>query len=311
MKQTTNSILMIRPSSFRMNEQTRDTNFFQRDIQNVLPNAIQAQAVKEFDVFVQKLRDAGVYVIVVEDSDQPNTPDAIFPINWISFHQNGTVGIYPMYAENRRGERREDILNILEDDGFLIEDVIDYSSAEEEEIYLEGLGSLVLDRVHKNAYCAISPRTDEDLAIEFCEDFEYTPIFFTANQSVEGKRKPIYHTDVMMSVLKDFAVVCLQAIDDKKERKQVIKRIKESGKELIAITESQVASFLGNILQVRGENGESIIVMSEQAEESLTKDQRVKIEKYGRVLSSSLKTIETCGGGSVRCMMAEVFLPKI
>jgi hypothetical protein len=310
MHQITNTILMIRPVNFRMNEETAVNNYYQKELSGTLPNTIQQKALQEFDTFVEKLRSVGVSIVVVEDTVEPNTPDAIFPNNWISFHQDGTVGVYPMFAENRRLERREDILETLEEKGFLIEDVIDYTSAEEEKLFLEGTGSLLLDRVHKKAYCALSPRADEDLAIEFCEDFEYTPVFFTANQTVKNERKPIYHTNVMMALTENFAVICLNSIDDKKERKLLVKQLKESGKEIISISEEQVAQFAGNMLQVIGANEKRFMVMSKSAAASLTNDQRTKIAKHCKILSSSLDTIETCGGGSARCMMAEVFLPK-
>ncbi len=310
MEQITNTILMVRPVNFRMNEQTAVNNYYQKNLENTLPATIQTMALKEFDAFVDKLRNVGVEVIVIEDTKEPNTPDSIFPNNWISFHQNGTVAIYPMFAENRREERREDVLDILEEKGFVIEDVVDYTSAEEEGIFLEGTGSLLLDRVNKKAYCALSPRADEDLLIEFCEEFEYTPVPFTANQTVEDKRMAIYHTNVMMALAENFAVVCLATIDDKKERKQLVKELKEDGKEVISISEEQVIHFAGNMLQVIGENEQRYMIMSLAAENCLTKDQRTKIEKNSIILSSSLETIETCGGGSARCMMAEVFLPK-
>lgn len=301
---------MVRPVNFRMNEQTAVNNYYQKDLSNTLPATIQAKALKEFDTFVEKLRGVGVEVVVINDTVEPNTPDSIFPNNWISFHQNGTVAIYPMFAENRREERREDVLDLLESKGFQINDIVDYTSAEEEAIFLEGTGSLLLDRVNKKAYCALSPRADEDLLIEFCEDFEYTPVSFTANQTVEGNRLAIYHTNVMMALAENFAVVCLQAIDDKKERKQLVKELKEDGKEVISITEEQVIHFAGNMLQVIGADDKRFMVMSSAAETSLTKEQRIRIEKHCTILSSSLETIETCGGGSARCMMAEVFLPK-
>jgi len=301
---------MIRPVNFRMNEQTAVNNDYQKELGDVLPATVQAKALKEFDDFVLKLRSVGVEVIVIEDTPNPNTPDSIFPNNWISFHQDGTVVIYPMFAENRRQERREDVLEVLEENGFVIENVVDYTAAEEEEIFLEGTGSLLLDRVNKKAYCALSPRADEDLLIEFCEDFEYTPVPFIANQTVEGNRIAIYHTNVMMALAEDFAVVCLNAIDDKKERKQLVKELKEDGKEIINITENQVIHFAGNMLQVIGNNNQRYTVMSAAADAILTQEQRNKIEKSSIVLSSSLETIEACGGGSARCMMAEVFLPK-
>ena len=307
-RQATNTILMIRPVNFRMNEQTAVNNYFQESL-NELQASINKKAQTEFDAFVQKLQQAGIHVVVVEDTLTPDTPDSIFPNNWISFHDNGQVALYPMFADNRRLERREDVLERLEEEGFHIESVMDYTSAEEEEVFLEGTGSIVLDRVNRKAYCALSPRADEDLFIEFCEDFEYTPVVFHAYQKVEDKRLLIYHTNVMMCVADKFAVICLDTIDDKKERKSVISHLKEDGKEIIAITEAQMQQFAGNMLQVTDAAGKSYLVMSEAAFRALTPSQVNSIEKYAEIISSSLETIETCGGGSARCMMAEVFLP--
>ena len=309
MQQITNTLLMIRPVAFRMNEQTAVNNYYQQAVGDD-PEEVQNKALKEFDDFVVKLRKAGVEVIVVEDTLIPNTPDSIFPNNWISFHENGTVGLYPMFAENRRLERREDILDLLEEKGFEIKDVVDYTSAEDEEIFLEGTGSLLLDRVNKKAYCALSPRADEDLFIEFCEDFEYDPVIFHAYQTVNGKRELIYHTNVMMALGEKFAVICLDSIDDKNEKKNVIAHLRKDHKEIIAISEEQVAHFAGNMLQVIGKNDERFTVMSRAAYKSLTAGQIATIEKSSTILYSDLTTIETAGGGSARCMMAEVFLGK-
>ncbi|WP_271405931.1 citrulline utilization hydrolase CtlX [Tenacibaculum soleae] len=308
MQQTTNTILMVRPASFRMNEQTAVNNYYQKELAGMLPATINVKARQEFDAFVLKLRAMKVDVIVVEDTKTPDTPDALFPNNWISFHENGDVAIYPMFAKNRRLEKREDVLEILEEKGFEIKNVIDYSEAEDEGVFLEGTGSMILDRVNSKAYCALSPRANEELFIEFCEDFEYTPVIFTANQTVNGKREAIYHTNVMMSVAETFAVVCLDAIDDKKEKKELVKQLKSDKKEVIAITEKQVQQFAGNMLQVRSVNNELFLVMSTSAYNSLTVQQIKTIEKHCKILHSSLETIETCGGGSARCMMAEVFL---
>ena len=310
MKQITNTILMIRPVSFRMNEQTAVNNYYQKVLDSLTPETIQFKALQEFDNFVDKLREIGVFVIVVEDTKEYDTPDSIFPNNWLSFHENGDVGLYPMFAENRRLERREDVFDTLEDLGFKIENFIDYTSAEEEKIFLEGTGSLLLDRVNRKAYCALSPRADEDLLIEFCEDFEYTPVPFVSYQTVNDKRLPIYHTNVIMCLGETFSVICLDSIDDKKERKNVIKHLKEDGKEIIAISEEQVNNFTGNMLQVIGASDERYTVMSNSAYKSLNKQQIKQLEKHGKILYSSLDTIEACGGGSARCMMAEVFLPK-
>ena len=301
---------MVRPVNFRMNEQTAVNNYYQEGIDGVLPETINAKAQKEFDTFVNKLRGIGVNVVVVDDSVETDTPDSIFPNNWVSFHENGDVGVYPMFAENRRLERREDIFNKLEQKGFLINNIVDYTSAEEEHVFLEGTGSIILDRENRKAYCALSPRADEDLFIEFCEDFEYTPVIFLSNQTVNGERKPIYHTNVMMCVGETFAVICLSSIDDKKERKHVIKHLKEDRKAIIDITEEQVNKFVGNMLQVKGANDVRYLIMSQAAYDSLTNSQIKTLEKHTKILSSSLETIEACGGGSARCMMAEVFLPK-
>lgn len=310
MQQTTNTILMIRPVNFRMNEQTAVNNYYQKDLDSVLPDTVNTKAQQEFDLYVKKLKAIGVNVIVVNDTEDTDTPDSVFPNNWVSFHENGNVGLYPMFAENRRVERREDILETLEENGFVINNVIDYTAAEDEDVFLEGTGSVILDRINRKAYCALSPRADEELFIEFCEDFEFFPVIFNANQTVEGNRKAIYHTNVMMCVGETFSVICLSSIDDKKERKNVLKHLKEDGKTIIDITEDQVNNFAGNMLQVKGSDDTSYLIMSQSAFDSLTKQQINTIEQHTKILSSSLSTIEFCGGGSARCMMAEVFLPK-
>ena len=306
--QYTSNILMIRPASFRMNEETAVNNYFQSDTQ-LDPRMVVKAAQREFDEFVTLLRANSVNVIVVEDIKENDTPDALFPNNWISMHEDGKVGLYPMFAENRRRERREDILDVLEENGFEISEVIDYSSAEEEEVFLEGTGSLILDRENGIAYCALSDRADEELLIEFCEDFEYTPIIFGAYQSAENKRLPIYHTNVMMCVADRFAVICLDSIDDKKERKAVKDQLKSNGKTIVTITEKQMHEFAGNMLQVKAKNGPAL-VMSDRAYRSLQPDQIKTLESFGPIIHPKLDIIETCGGGSARCMMAEVFLPQ-
>lgn len=300
---------MIRPASFRSNEQTGMNNYFQTDL-DLSPEAINEKAREEFDAFVARLREEGVRVIVVDDLEDPDTPDALFPNNWVSFHSSGTTILYPMFAPNRRLERRIDVLERLEDEGFLIEIVMDYTSAEEDGLFLEGTGSIVMDRENSKAYCALSARADEELFIEFCEDMECTPVIFTARQSVGNERLPIYHTNVMMCVANRFAVICIDSIDDKKERKNVLDHLTRDGKEIITITEDQMHAFAGNMLQVIAKDNEPALVMSSAAYHSLTQNQIDRIEKYGRIIHSPLPTIETCGGGSARCMMAEVFLPK-
>lgn len=308
-QQTTNTVVMIRPVAFRMNEQTAVNNYYQKVLDDLTPENVNEKAQQEFDAFVSLLRLNGVNVIVVDDTIDPDTPDSIFPNNWISFHENGDVVLYPMFAENRRLERREDILDILEDNGFYIENIIDYTSAEEDNIFLEGTGSLLIDRVNEKVYCALSPRAEEELVIEFCEDMDMMPVIFESYQTVNGERKLIYHTNVMMCLGQTFAVICADSIDDKQERKIVLNHLKETGKEVVYITEEQVNNFAGNMLEVKGQNEERLLVMSTQAYNSLTTQQIATLQKHARIVHSSLDTIEACGGGSARCMLAEVFLP--
>ena len=302
---------MIRPVAFRMNEQTAVNNYYQKVLDGLSPDTVNAKAQEEFDTFVNKLRMVGVDVTVVDDTLDPNTPDSIFPNNWISFHENGDVVFYPMFAENRRAERREDILDILEDSGFLVNDgIMDYTEAEEDGYYLEGTGSVVLDRENGKAYCALSPRADEELFIEFCEDFDMNPILFEAFHTVNGERKLIYHTNLMMCIGDTFALICADCIDDKKERKMVLDSLKADEKEIILITEDQMNNFAGNMLELQGSEERRYLIMSVAAHKSLTKKQIAQLEEHITILSSSLDTIEACGGGSARCMMAEVFLPR-
>ena len=308
--QITNTILMIRPVQFRMNEQTAVNNYYQKVLNNISPQNVNSLAVKEFDTLVKKLRASGIEVIVVQDTQEFDTPDSIFPNNWISFHQNGSIALYPMFAKNRRLERKESVVKSIENHGFSIAFVQDYTGAEAASVFLEGTGSVILDRINRKAYCALSPRADEGLFVEFCEDFDFFPVVFSAYQNVGEERLKIYHTNVMMCVGDTFAVVCLKAIDDKKERKNVLNHLKKDGKTIIEISENQVNQFAGNMLQLQGKNQSSYIAMSQAALESLGPDQIAALRNHGRIISSSLDTIEACGGGSARCMMAEIFLPK-
>ena len=310
MRQTTNTIMMIRPVAFRMNEQTAVNNYYQRVLDNLVPSEVNEKATAEFDAFVEKLREAGINVIVIEDTLNPDTPDSIFPNNWISFHENADVVLYPMFAENRRKERREELLDVIEDKGFKIENIVDYSEAETDGYFLEGTGSIILDRPNGKAYCALSPRADEELFIEFCEDFDVAPVIFEAFQTVNGERKLIYHTNVMMCIGETFAVICADCIDDKSERKMVLDSLKKDDKEVILITEDQMNNFAGNMLEVRGKDDQRILVMSAAAYKSLKPQQIEKLEYHAKILTANLDVIEACGGGSARCMMAEVFLPK-
>ena len=309
MKQITNTILMIRPLHFRANEQTAVNNFFQEELDQD-PVEIIKQAQSEFDTFVRVLEEKGVRVIVLEDRPDVDTPDSVFPNNWVSFHGSGTVVLYPMFAENRRKERREDILDVLEKSGYSIQQVVDYSPAERDQLYLEGTGSIVMDRVNQKVYCALSARAHEQLILEFCEDFHCTPVIFTANQTVNGERLAIYHTNVMMCLAEDYAVICLGSIDDAEERQNVKDHLQNDGKEIIEISEEQMHQFAGNMLQLIGSDNQRYLVMSSAAYNSLTQEQIERLEAYNPILHSSLTMIEAGGGGSARCMMAEVFLPK-
>ncbi|MCX8677788.1 MULTISPECIES: citrulline utilization hydrolase CtlX [unclassified Apibacter] len=308
-KQITNTVLMIEPVSFGYNYQTAKNNFFQQN-DSVSVESIQEKAKEEFRNMVEKLRKFGINVLVVKDTDQPHTPDSIFPNNWISFHSDGKVVLYPMYAENRRVERREDILDSIEKEGFIINEIIDYSRAEEEDIFLEGTGSMVLDRTNEIAYAAISERTNEELFIEFCEDLEFSPVVFHSTQEKNGKRYPVYHTNVMMSVAEDFAIICKESIQDVKERKLVIDFLQTTKKEVIIISEEQMNHFLGNTLQLENDKKERFLVMSNTAYQSLNAGQINAINKYSQILVFDIPTIEKYGGGGVRCMLAEIFLPK-
>ncbi|WP_221411026.1 MULTISPECIES: citrulline utilization hydrolase CtlX [unclassified Apibacter] len=308
-KQITNTVLMIEPVSFGYNYQTAKNNFFQQN-DSVSVESIQEKAKEEFRNMVDKLRKFGINVLVVKDKEQPHTPDSIFPNNWISFHSDGKVVLYPMYAENRRVERREDILDSIEKEGFIINEIIDYSRAEEEDIFLEGTGSMVLDRTNEIAYAAISERTNEELFIEFCEDLEFSPVVFHSTQEKNGKRYPVYHTNVMMSVAEDFAIICKESIQDVKERKLVIDFLQTTKKEVIIISEEQMNHFLGNTLQLENDKKERFLVMSNTAYQSLNAGQINAINKYSQILVFDIPTIEKYGGGGVRCMLAEIFLPK-
>ena len=303
--QTTDTVLMIEPIAFGFNEQTAVNNYFQ--IQQ--EGNVQDKALKEFNAFVEKLRAKDINVITIKDTLEPKTPDSIFPNNWVSFHADGKVVLYPMFAENRRLERRDDIINQIKEQ-FEVTEVIDYSGAEKDNKFLEGTGSMIFDHDNKIAYGSVSLRLDEGLFRKFCSDFGFQPVVFHSYQTAGEERLPIYHTNVMMCVADQFVVICLDCIDDESERNNVIETIKNSGKELIEISEDQMQNFAGNMLQVHNKSGEKFLVMSQSAYKSLNRDQVSAIEKYCEIIYSDLEVIETNGGGSARCMLAEVFLPK-
>ena len=304
--QTTDTVLMIEPAAFGFNAETAQNNYFQVNSENA---ETQNRALQEFNNFVEKLRSKGINVITVKDTLEPHTPDSIFPNNWISMHQDGTVVLYPMCAVNRRWERRNDILEILKRN-FSVKEIIDFSAPENDGKFLEGTGSMIFDHDNKLAYGSVSLRLDEQLFREFCEKFGFTPVVFHSYQTANNERLPIYHTNVMMCVADQFVVICLDCIDDETERIKVVNAIVNSGKEIIEISESQMQRFAGNMLQLQNPEGKKFLVMSLSAYQSLTPEQISNIEKYSEIIYSDLETIETNGGGSARCMLAEVFLEK-
>lgn len=310
MKQSTNSVFMVRPHSFRKNEETATNNHYQQDLTQASAQEIIERAQAEFDGLVGQLRDQGVEVIVFDEAEPHETPDALFPNNWISMHANGAIGLYPMYAANRRTERREDVPLMLEHQyGFDVEAIYDFTEFEEHGKFLEGTGSIVLDRVNRKAYAALSERTDERALAHFCEQLDFEPVAFNALQSVGNERLPIYHTNVMMSIGSGYAVICLDCIDDEAERSAVVKSLSSDGLHIIELSENQINQFAGNMLEVQGNEG-PVLVMSQQAYQSLDPKQLKDLEAFVSLLHAPLPTIETCGGGSARCMIAEIHLPK-
>lgn len=305
--QTTDTVLMIEPVAFEYNAQTAENNYFQVNAQN---SETQTKALEEFQRFVEKLRNAGITVLTVQDTPDPHTPDSIFPNNWISLSSSGTVYLYPMFAPNRRDERRPEIIEAVRNAGYTITDIRDLTAHENDNRFLEGTGSIIFDHDHKIAYGSVSLRLDEELFREYCAERGYEPVVFHSFQDAGAQRLPIYHTNVMMCVAEDFAVICLDCIDDELEREKVQEMLKATGKEIIEITEKQLQQFAGNMLQVRNAEGRRFLVMSETAYKSLTPEQIAAIERKSDIIYSDLSTIETNGGGSARCMLAEVFLPK-
>ena len=302
--QTTSHILMIRPVNFAFNLETAANNTFQ--VRNDA-NDVQKSALKEFDDFVALLRENGVDVLVVEDTPHPHTPDSIFPNNWVSFHGDGTLLLYPMFAPSRRAERKEHVLQKIYE-RFRINTKIDLSLYEKSNLYLEGTGSMVLDRENKIAFACLSPRTSKKVLDDFCNRMNYEPVSFNA---VDSTGLPIYHTNVMMCVADRYVVICLDAINNADERARVTEAVENTGKEIINISYQQLNAFAGNMLQIESSDGEKLLVMSTQAYQSLTEKQVQKLNTYNRIIDAPLSVIEANGGGSARCMMAEVHLPVL
>ena len=304
--QSATAVLMIRPANFGANPETAGSNAFQKSVAGGAE--IQARARAEFDALAEALRGAGVWVEVFEDRSEPVTPDAVFPNNWVSFHADGSAWLYPLLAANRRWERRPDILEALQRErGYRLEQVRDLSSAELDGRYLEGTGSLVLDRRNRVAYAGLSPRTDERLVQEWAKSAGYTALMFHARDT---RGRAIYHTNVMLCVGSAFAVGCFDCITDPGERERVQKKLVDTGHEVVAISPYQMEAFAGNMLELRGRYGETVLALSSRAERALQPKQRAVLEKYARLVAAPIDTIEDCSGGSVRCMLAEIHLPR-
>jgi len=306
MSTTTNNILMIRPAHFGFNTQTAGNNAFQSDDKGESATNIAKKAKEEFDEMVNILRSNGVNIIVIEDTDLPEKPDAVFPNNWVSFHVNGAVITYPMFAPNRRIERREDIIDEI-GKAFDVKRRYTFEHYEEEDMFLEGTGSMLFDRDHKIVYACLSQRTDARLIDKFCVLVEYERVVFHA---VDRNGMPIYHTNVMMALGEDFAVLCRESIQNPDELKELEEVLAHTGKEIVDISYDQMGAFAGNMLQVRNETGQTFLVMSQSAYDSLNESQIDLLSSKTQLLPIDISTIEYYGGGSVRCMMAEVFLPK-
>lgn len=304
--QTTSHLLMVRPANFGFNEETAASNAFQSNDGRLQHEEISRQAVAEFDAFVEKLRAVGVDVTVAEDTNRPLKPDAVFPNNWISFHADGTIVTYPMYAPVRRLERRDDIVRLVQDK-FKVERKLQLEEYEEIDQYLEGTGSMIIDRPNRLVYACLSPRTHFDLLHRYCKLMGYEAVAFHA---IDGEGREIYHTNVMMALGESFVVICLDSVPSEVENDLLRQKFAATDKEIIEISLDQMLSFAGNMLQVRGANGETWLVMSEQAYRSLLPEQVARINRHTNILYAPLNVIETYGGGSARCMMAEVFLPE-
>ncbi|MEM6298661.1 MAG: arginine deiminase-related protein, partial [Bacteroidota bacterium] len=298
----TSHVMMVRPAQFQRNPQTAESNAFQATTMEAQEEVVRAWAIAEFDAFVALLRDNGVTVNVIQDTDEPLKPDAVFPNNWITTHENGYVILYPMEAENRRYERRSGILELLER-GYTITDQIDLSHWEEEGIYLEGTGSLILDRTHKVAYACMSSRTHTDALNDFSEKTGYDVVSFSG---VDAEGLPIYHTNVMMCMAEDFVLICMESVPDHAERKRLYDSFTKTGKEVLEITLDQMSAFAGNMLELINHQQERLLVMSKQAYDSLDNQQVMFIEARCRIVAPEIYTIEKYGGGSARCMIAEI-----
>ena len=302
------AVAMVRPASFGFNPDTAPSFLFQREITDANRREIERRARIEFDLLAGRLRDAGVEVIIFEDKEELHTPDAVFPNNWVSFHHDGTVVLYPMFAPSRRPERRRDIIEKLQNGGFRVSRVIDLTHHENEGRFLEGTGSVVFDHADHLAYANLSPRTNSDVLNELCGILGYKPVTF---QSTYESGDPIFHTDMMLSIGDRFAIFCGESIGDASQRRRVLDSLKGAGREIISIDRQQIEQFTGNVLQLQTKNGGSVLAISTAACLSLRPEQRDAIQKFAQLVESPLPVFEGIGRGSARCMMADVHLPRV
>lgn len=304
-QQSANAVVMIRPFRFYPNPETASDNAFQRQFAAADTDTISKAAQTEFDQAVDSLRGADVTVHIFEDTAAPEKPDAVFPNNWFSTHPDGRVALYPMYSPTRRNERRRDVIDEL-GKIYRISALIDYSSYEQRGLHLEGTGSLVLDYVNRIAYVSLSKRADRALVERFCQDFNFEPVLF---ESAGDDGRPVYHTNVVMCVGSDFALIGLDLIADRQQRETVRRRLEASGKKVIELNRDQIANFAGNALELRNDS-EKLLVLSSRAAEALTSEQRNEIARHARLLPLTLPTIELAGG-SARCMLTAIHLPRL
>jgi len=304
--QSATTVFLVRPARFSFNSETALSNHFQQAIADLTEDAVQAQAFAEFDGMVHKLRGKGMHVLVFDDTPEPPKPDAIFPNNWLTLHPDGRALLYPMCAPNRRPERRPDIVEALRRD-FQITEVLDLSAHEQQGRFLEGTGSIIFDHLHRIAYACLSPRTDAALLAEVAAQLHYRPVAFRAD---DAQGQAIYHTNVMLCVGARFAVLCLESIRNAQERATVVESLTATGHEIVDISLVQVARFAGNMLTLQPAAGPELLALSQSAYDALTSAQRQTLSAYAELLPLPIPTIETIGGGSARCMLAEVFLPK-
>ncbi len=298
---------MVRPAHFAFNEETAANNAFQSRDKHLPPEEMRRLAMQEFDGFVEQLREAGVDVIVAKDTATPIKPDAVFPNNWVTFHQEGFVVTYPMFAPTRRRERRRQIIDQVLKTGFAADRRLNYEFNEKRNRFLEGTGSIIFDHQHRLAYACLSPRTDEQLLQDLCQEIGYEAVTF---RSADANGQDVYHTNVMMALGETFVVICLDSVRDPAERQMLEQKFAETNKEIVAITLPQMNAFAGNMLQVSTTSGQPLLVMSSTAHQALMPEQISTLQKHTQLLHVPITTIETYGGGSARCMMAEVFLPK-